>query len=123
MKKNFAILGLMLFAFFINVNHAQKESNIVVDDLETACEHLDALIIIINEQVELVNSVPLKDITGIKKAKLDSLKNIHEEIGSSIQEKGIEKSEIEECESYDEFTELMQSAIPKLSECYQSLED
>ena len=96
------ILFAVIFATVL-VSCGSKSADIKVTELETACDHVDALLTISNETLELINEVKDMDKEDIpqdvKDAGID-LQTKSQEIMKSVASKEFTVEEQEKCESY-----------------------
>ncbi len=107
------ILFAVIFATVL-VSCGSKSADIKVTELETACDHVNALLIVMTETLELMNEVKDMDKADIPQDIKDAgieLTQKAQEISKSLVSKEFTEEEQEKCESYAK----LETAVKKLN--------
>ena len=106
------ILVAFLFATLV-ISCGNKAKDIDVKELKTECEAVDAMIIVMDEALELVEAVDAEEgASEEQKKESESLKEKLEEITERIVELEMDDKALEKCPKY----ETLESKIKEVSE-------
>ena len=80
------ILLAFLFTALVVSCGGDKAKDINVSELKTACESLDAMLIVLNEMVALGEAVDSEEPSDAQKREWKSLEDLGEEIGEKLED-------------------------------------
>jgi len=90
---------LILLALLLLPSCSQKPADIKLNELNSVCEYMDALVSLSDEYIALVGDRLWADVSAEEQARLDELENKLEDIGQAC-EKKYTRAGMKECPSY-----------------------
>tara|TARA_B110000977_G_scaffold8407_1_gene11259 strand:+ start:97 stop:447 length:351 start_codon:yes stop_codon:yes gene_type:complete len=99
------ILLAFLFTALV-VSCGDKAKNIDVSELKTACEFVDAILIVGNEQIALAEAVDSEGPSDAQKKEWKSLEDIGEEILGTAQDLDLDDETFMACPNADKLKEI-----------------
>ena len=91
--------SLLLMALLLNSCGSKKAKDINIDDLDSACEFVDALEIVADEMIAIKGSKSMEELSETEKADLEALGDKLRDIDRAAGKK-FEKEEAEKCGNF-----------------------
>jgi len=109
MKNPLLILSAFFFLSFLfsGCSGNKKAEDIQVSELETACDHVDAMVICLEELKDVLGDKDRVDLNKDEEQQLEKLIEKLDDITEHVKSLNFDKSEIKECASADKLDTLM----------------